>query len=111
MAHAGYPFGYHLIFLSPPYPASHVDILRLGLEWIMASAIAAGFYFAWPLQRLPVPLGEIQPGYIFQSVEELYIVSRIDEQKVVYFYGIKKGDENCCHISDFDSIVDQDSKK
>ncbi len=109
IAHAGFPSGYHLIFLNPPSPANRVDLLRLALEWTLATIVAAGLYFAWPFKSsLPVVSTEevICPGYVFQSVGDAYIVSKIDEQGMVHFYGIKKDDENFCDMSDFRSIID-----
>jgi hypothetical protein len=41
----GSPVGFHLIF-APPAHAMHVDQSRLMIEWFMATAVAAGFYFA-----------------------------------------------------------------
>lgn len=44
------PYGYHLLFLPPVRPIS-IDLVRLTVEWISISVIAACLYFAWPEGR------------------------------------------------------------
>lgn len=48
--HNGRTSGYHLIF-APPSEWIHVDLRRLIVEWIIATAIAVGLYFAWPARQ------------------------------------------------------------
>jgi hypothetical protein len=41
--------GYHPVFAPPALDAMvQIDLCRLGVEWIAATAIFAGLYFAWP---------------------------------------------------------------
>jgi hypothetical protein len=35
-------------FLFAPYPAGHIDVVRLLVEWVIATLVAAALYFAWP---------------------------------------------------------------
>jgi len=46
-AQRGSPAGYHFIFAHPSR-AIHVDHSRLFVEWIIATVIGVGFYFAAP---------------------------------------------------------------
>jgi hypothetical protein len=41
-------FGCRFIFTTG---YGRIDISRLFVEWAIATAVAAGFYFAWPLEK------------------------------------------------------------
>ena len=43
--------GYFLLFAPPS--GGQVDVTRLIIEWIIATAIIAGLYFAWPKKGRP----------------------------------------------------------
>jgi hypothetical protein len=68
-AQGGYPRGYYLLF-SPLPTRAHIDSSRLNLEWVLISAVALGFLFAWPErtarkappQTLPAPPTLVTPS-------------------------------------------------
>ena len=44
---SGYAGGHGFIFAAPP-AAAHIDLLRLGVQWILAVVIAGALHFTWP---------------------------------------------------------------
>jgi hypothetical protein len=47
-----YALGHRFIFAQG---YGRIDISRLLVEWIVATAVAAGLYFAWPLKESVAP--------------------------------------------------------